>query len=70
MATGYFEDTKCCKIVHVKEGQVGLPSLGKKDFEEIEGTVRNSKEGHQTIKVYKWKGHKFIIGGIYGFSVN
>jgi hypothetical protein len=38
----------------------------RKDLQEIDGTIRNSKSGHSTIGAYNWKGEKIIVGGIYG----
>jgi hypothetical protein len=70
MATGFFKDIKCCKTVIVKEGQGGVAVFVKKDFEVMEGTVRNSVGGHHTIGVNKWKGLEIIVEGIYGLSIN
>ncbi len=42
----------------------------KKDFEAIEGTTRNSRQGHNKIGAYQWKGLEITIGDMYGLSVN
>ena len=48
----------------------GVMVFVKRDFKFIEGTARNSRDGHYTIAAYEYKGDKYIIGGIYGNCTN
>jgi hypothetical protein len=48
----------------------GVMVFVKRDFNVINGTVRNSRDGHYTIAAYEYKGERYIIGGIYGNCTN
>ena len=44
----------------------GVMIFIRKGIAPIQGTIRNSRDGHYTIGAYDYEGTKIIIGGIYG----